>query len=110
MNFNHVVVIGRLTKTPELRVTASGTQVCAFNLATNRVVIKDGQRVEEADFLPVVCFGKTAESLASYLTKDSTLLVEGRWQSRFWEQDGQRLSKVEILGTRVRSRPAWHAP
>lgn len=75
---NRVVLIGRLTRDPELRYTASGMAVAKLTLAVNRKFVKDGQ--QEADFIPVTAFGKSAETIAKYITKGRELAVEGRLQ------------------------------
>lgn len=92
---NRVILIGRLTKQPELKVTAGGTPVASFTLAVDRPP-RDGQK--ETDFLDCVCFGKTAENLCRYMDKGKQVAVEGRLQSRVWEaKDGSKRKAVEVV-------------
>lgn len=85
---NKVVLIGRLTKEPELKFTpGNGTAVCTFNLAVDRRFSKDGEK--EADFIPIVVWGKIAESTANYTAKGSLVGVSGRIQTRSYDaKDG----------------------
>lgn len=92
---NNVVLTGRLTANPELKVTQSGTQVCVFALAVN----KDK---EHTDFPQVVCFGKTAENLCTYQKKGSMIGVNGRLQTRSYErQDGTKAYVTEVIANAV---------
>lgn len=75
---NRVILVGRLTRDPDLRYTSSGMAVAKFTLAVNRKFVKEGQ--QEADFIPITAFGKNAENLAKYVTKGQQLAVEGRLQ------------------------------
>lgn len=98
---NKVVLIGRLTKDPELRFTpGNGTAVTTFTLAINRRFSKDGQ--QEADFIPIVVWGKIAESSANYLTKGKLAGVAGRIQTRSYEaKDGSRRYVTEVVADEV---------
>lgn len=101
-DFNRVILMGRLTRDPELRYTGGGTAVCTLSLAVNRRIKKNDQWQEEASFFDVVTFGKTAENSAEYLSKGRPLLVEGELQQRRWEnQEGQRRSKIEVVANNV---------
>lgn len=92
---NNVVLTGRLTANPELKVTQSGTQVCVFALAVN----KDK---EHTDFPQVVCFGKTAENLCTYQKKGSMIGVNGRLQTRSYDrQDGTKAYVTEVIANAV---------
>lgn len=92
---NNVVLTGRLTANPELKVTQSGTQVCVFALAVN----KDK---EHTDFPQVVCFGKTAENLYTYQKKGSMIGVNGRLQTRSYDrQDGTKAYVTEVIANAV---------
>lgn len=92
---NNVVLTGRLTANPELKVTQSGTQVCVFALAVN----KDK---EHTDFPQVVCFGKTAENLSIYQKKGSLIGVNGRLQTRTYDrQDGTKAYVTEVIANAV---------
>lgn len=101
-NFNRVILLGRLTRDPELRYTGGGTAVCTLSVAVNRRVKKGDNWEDEASFFDVVTFGKTAENSAQYLAKGRQLLVEGELVQRRWEsQEGQKRSKVEIQATNI---------
>jgi len=94
--------MGNLTRDPELRQTPSGQNVVSFSLALNRAY-KDqsGDWKEATDFIDVVAWGPLAERVSQYVTKGRRVLVQGRLQSRSWEQDGQKRSKVEVLANDV---------
>lgn len=94
---NNVVLVGRLTKDPDLRYTASGTGVATFTLAVNRnFTNQDGNR--EADFINCVIWRKSAETLANYARKGTLLGVTGRIQTRNYEnQQGQRVYVTEVV-------------
>jgi len=96
-SFNMVVLMGNLTRDPELRQTPNGQSVCSFSLALNRSYKgSDGNWVESTDYVDIVCWGPLGERVAQYLTKGRPCLVHGRLQSRSWEQEGQKRSKVEV--------------
>jgi single-strand DNA-binding protein len=94
--------MGNLTRDPELRQTPNGQSVVSFSLALNRAY-KDqsGEWQEATDFIDVVAWGPLAERVSQYLNKGRRALVQGRLQSRAWEQDGQKRSKVEVLANDV---------
>jgi single-strand DNA-binding protein len=94
--------MGNLTRDPELRQTPSGQNVTSFSLALNRSY-KDasGEWQEATDYIDIVCWGPLAERVAQYLSKGRRCLVQGRLQSRSWEQDGQKRNKVEVLANDV---------
>jgi len=101
-DFNRVILLGRLTRDPELRYTGGGTAVCNMSIAVNRRVKKNDRWEEQANFFDIVVFGKVAENSAEYLAKGRPILVEGELQQRRWEaQDGQRRSKIEVLANNV---------
>ncbi|MTI93917.1 MAG: single-stranded DNA-binding protein [Firmicutes bacterium] len=102
---NRVILIGRLTKDPELRYTPNtGVAVATFMLAVDRSFTnRDGER--EADFIPIVVWRKTAENCANYLAKGSLVAVDGRIQVRSYEQDGQRRYITEVVAEDVRFMP-----
>ncbi|MCA9324779.1 single-stranded DNA-binding protein [Candidatus Saccharibacteria bacterium] len=96
-SFNQVILMGNLTRDPELRTIPSGQQVCTFSLALNRSYKgSDGNWQEATDYIDVVAWGPLGERVAQYLSKGRPCLVNGRLQSRSWEQDGQKRSKVEV--------------
>lgn len=106
MYLNKAIIIGNLTRDPELKSLPSGIQVCSFSLATNRVYKdRDGKRVEQVDYHNVVVFGRQAETSAQYLKKGASALVEGRLQTRNWEQDGVKQYRTEIIADRVQFGP-----
>lgn len=97
MLMNKVVLIGRLTKDPELRFTpGNGAAVTTVTIAIDRYNSKTGER--EADFVPVVVWGKQAENLANYMTKGKRIAVSGRIQTRSYEgKDGKRVYVTEVV-------------
>lgn len=101
-SLNQVTLMGNLTRDPELRQTPTGQNVTSFSLALNRAY-KDqsGEWQEATDYIDCVCWGPLAERVAQYLSKGRRCLVQGRLQSRSWEQDGNKRSKVEVLANDV---------
>lgn len=96
-SFNQVILMGNLTRDPELRQTPNGQSVCSFSLALNRSYKgSDGNWQEATDYIDVVAWGPLGERVAQYLSKGRPCLVNGRLQSRSWDQDGQKRSKVEV--------------
>jgi len=94
--------MGNLTRDPELRQTPNGQQVCSFSLALNRSYKgADGNWQEATDYIDVVAWGPLGERVAQYLSKGRPCLVNGRLQSRSWEQEGQKRSKVEVVAQDV---------
>src|SRR6478609_4092715 len=101
-SFNQVTLMGNLTRDPELRTTPNGATVCSFSLALNRSYKNaEGNWTEATDFIDIVAWGPLGERVAQYLTKGRPALVSGRLQSRSWEQEGQKRSKVEVVATDV---------
>ncbi|MBI4999628.1 single-stranded DNA-binding protein [Candidatus Gottesmanbacteria bacterium] len=98
-SLNKVILIGNLTRDPELRYTPAGTAVCSFGLATNRAWTTDaGEKREEAEFHRIVSWNKLAELCAQLLTKGRKVFVEGRLQTRTWQaQDGAQRTTTEIV-------------
>ena len=98
---NKTVLVGRLTKDPELKFAqGSGTAVCTFTLAVNRRFKREGQ--PEADFIPIVVFGKSAEATANYMTKGKLVSISGSIQTRNYEaKDGTRRYVTEVLADEV---------
>lgn len=101
-SLNQVTLMGNLTRDPELRQTPTGQNVTSFSLALNRSY-KDasGEWQEATDYIDIVAWGPLAERVAQYLSKGRRCLVQGRLQSRSWEQDGQKRNKVEVLANDV---------
>ena len=101
-SLNQVTLMGNLTRDPELRTIPSGQSVTSFSLALNRAYRDQGGEWQEAtDYVDVVAWGPLGERVAQYLTKGRRALVQGRLQSRSWEQDGQKRSKLEVLASDV---------
>ncbi len=100
MNVNKVVLVGRLTRDPEMRTTGSGQQVASLSLATNNFwTDKSGTRQERTEFHSVVLWGRLAEIAGQYLTKGQECYVEGRLQSReYTAKDGSQRKVTEIIG------------
>jgi single-strand DNA-binding protein len=98
-SLNKVILIGNLTRDPELRYTPQGTAVCTFGLATNRSWVTDsGEKREEADFHRLVAWNKLAELCSQLLAKGRKIYVEGRLSTRSWTgQDGAQKSVTEIV-------------
>lgn len=92
---NIAIIVGRLTKDPEIRYTQSGKAVATFTLAVDRRFKQDGQ--PSADFLPCVAWGKTAEVAGKYLAKGHRCGVEGRIQTRSYESNGQKRYVTEVI-------------
>jgi single-strand DNA-binding protein len=121
-SFNKVILMGNLTRDPELRYTPKGTAIARIGLAVNRVwKTETGETKEEVTFVDVDAFGKTAETIAQYMKKGSPILVEGRLRLHTWEdkQTNQKQSKLRVdletfkfvgpanrEGTSAASRPA----
>jgi single-strand DNA-binding protein len=108
MYLNKAIVIGNLTRDPELRSLPSGIKVCTFSLATNRVwKDKAGARQEATDYHNVVVFGRQAETVAQYMKKGSSILVEGRMQTRSWDDktSGEKKYRTEIVADRTQFGP-----
>ncbi len=107
MYFNKAIIIGNLTRDPELRSLPSGIQVASFSVATNRVwKDKNGAKQESVDYHNVVVFGRQAETTNQYLRKGASVMVEGRMQTRSWDAaDGQKKYRTEIVADRVQFGP-----
>ncbi|MEW6517528.1 MAG: single-stranded DNA-binding protein [candidate division FCPU426 bacterium] len=102
-NYNRVLLMGNLTRDPELRYIPNGSAVTNLRLAVNRSYKNQaGELKEEVTYVNVVVWGKQAENCAEYLAKGSSIFVEGRLQSRQWEtDDGQKRSTIEVVADRV---------
>jgi single-strand DNA-binding protein len=100
-SFNKVILIGNLTRDPEVRYTPKGTAVAEIGLAVNRVYTTDsGEKREEATFVDVTLWGRTAEIAGEYLKKGRPVFIEGRLQLDTWDdkQSGQKRSKLRVVG------------
>lgn len=100
------MIYGNLGRDPELKSLPSGINVATFTIATTRVYKnKDGAKQEQTDWHNVVVFGRQAELVSQYLTKGNAAYIEGRMQTRSWEQDGQKKYRTEIVADTVQFGP-----
>ena len=101
-SFNRVVLVGNLTRDVELRRTPQGTAVTDLGLAVNERVKRNEEWVDEVNFFDVTLWGRTAEVASEYLTKGSSVLIEGRLKYETWTQDdGSKRSKVKVVGEKM---------
>jgi single-strand DNA-binding protein len=99
---NQVMLMGNLTRDPEVRQTPNGQTVCSFGLALNRSYKgADGNWQEATDYVDIVAWAQLGERVAQYVHKGSRVLVQGRLQYRSWEQDGQKRSKLDVVANDV---------
>lgn len=107
MNFNKAIIIGRVTKDPEVRTTPSGQNVASISVATNRVWNSNsGEKQEKTEFHNVVAWGKLADICGQYLSKGQLVMFEGRLETRTWEgQDGVKRSRTEIIAENMQMGP-----
>ncbi len=97
-NLNKVMLMGNLTRDPELKSTAGGQSLCRFSLAVNRKwKAGDGTAKEEVTFIDCEAWGKTGETIAKYMAKGRALFVEGRLKLDQWEKDGEKRSKMGVV-------------
>jgi single-strand DNA-binding protein len=105
-SLNKVILLGNLTRDPELRYTPSGTPVASFGLAINRRYRQGDEWKDEVCFIDIVAFGRQAETVGEYLSKGRLALVEGRLRWRSWESEGgQKRSKHEVIADLVQFMP-----
>jgi len=96
---NKVILIGRLGQDPEVKATKNGTSVCNFSLATSESWMKDGQKTEKTEWHRIVMFNKLADVCGRYLAKGSQVYIEGKLQTRNWEdKEGNKRYTTEIIG------------
>src|SRR2546423_13522771 len=101
-NINRVVLVGNLTKDPELRHTPNGTSVCSLRVAVNsRRRDESGEWIDKPNYFSVSVFGNQAESCAQYLSKGRPVAIDGRLDWREWEKDGVKREAVEIVADSV---------
>jgi len=107
MYLNKAFIFGNLTRDPELRALPSGMNVANFSVATNRTFKdRDGKKQEQTDFHNIVVFGRTADTVNQYLKKGSSVMIEGRIQTRSWDgKDGEKKYRTEIVADRVQFGP-----
>lgn len=98
-SFNKVILMGNLTRDPEMRVTPSGNSICKLGLAVSRTYsTRDGERREETTFVDIDAFGRQAETIAKYMRKGRPIMIEGRLRLDQWEtSDGQKRSKLGVI-------------
>lgn len=101
-SYNRVILVGNTTREVELKTTPGGTAVCDIGLAVNdRRKDNSGEWIKETTFVDVTLWGSTAGVAAQYLTKGAPVLIEGRLKLDTWEQDGQKRSKLRVVGERM---------
>lgn len=101
-SFNKVILVGNVTRDIELRQIGSGSSVCDLGLAVNdRKKTQSGEWVDETTFVDVTLWNKTAEIAAQYLGKGSPVLIEGKLKLESWETDGQKRTKLKVVGERM---------
>jgi single-strand DNA-binding protein len=107
MNLNKAVIIGNVTQDPEIRNIPSGQSVASFSVATNRIWNdKQGQRQTQAEFHNIVAWGRLAEIVGQYLKKGGLVMIEGRIQTRTWDdQQGVKKYKTEIIAENIQLGP-----
>lgn len=106
MYLNKCILFGNLTRDPELKALPSGQNVCNFGIATNRTFKdRDGAKKEQTEFHNIVVFGKQADSVSDYLRKGSLVYIEGRLQTRSWDQNGEKKYRTEIIAEIVQFGP-----
>jgi len=111
MNLNKVILIGRLTRDPESRTTPSGQTVCNFSIATNRIWNQNNQKQEKTEFHNIVLWQRLAEIASQYLKKGSIVLVEGRLQTRSWQDpSGNKKYRTEIIAESLQLGPRVSNP
>jgi len=103
MDLNKAMIIGRLTRDPETRTTPQGANVCSFSIATNfSYVSKDGSKQDQVEYHNVVAWRKLGEIAQSYLKKGSQVYIEGRIQTRNWDdKEGQKKNRTEIIADQM---------
>lgn len=108
MNLNKVFLLGNLTFDPETRTTSTGQNVCTFRIATNRVWTdrQTGEKKQRVEYHQIVAWGKLADIASQYLTKGRLVFVEGRLNTRTWEDNsGNKRSKTEIIAENLQLGP-----
>lgn len=106
MNVNKAMIVGRLVDNPEMRTTSSGQSVCTLRVATNRVWTANGQRQEQVEYHSVVLWRRLAEIASQYLQKGGLVFIEGRIQTRSWEDSsGNKRYRTEIIAESMQLGP-----
>jgi single-strand DNA-binding protein len=100
-SYNSVILVGNLTRDPEVKFLQSGTAVCELGLAINERVKRGDEWVEDVCFVDVTLFGRTAEVAGEYLSKGAPVLIAGRLKYEQWEKDGQKRSKLKVVAEKL---------
>lgn len=100
-SFNRVILVGNLTRDIELRYTPNNLAVADIGLAVNDRVKRNEQWIDEVTFVEITLFGRTAEVANEYLSKGRQVLIEGRLKFETWEKDGQKRSKLKVVGEKM---------
>ncbi len=103
--FNKIILIGNLTRDPEIRYTPSGVAVATVPIAVNSRYKQGEELKEETLFIDAIVFGKQAETCTQYLNKGRMVLVEGRLRERRWEYEGQKKNRFEVIASNIRFFP-----
>ncbi len=101
LNVNKIILVGRVTKAPELKTLPSGQSICNLSIATNRTYTQNGEKKEDVEFSDVVVFGIQAENTAKYVEKGQEVAIVGRNQTRQWEKDGVKHYRTEIIADSI---------
>ena len=106
-SFNKVILLGNLTRDPEVRYTPNGIAVASFAIAVNRKYKQGEETKEEVSYIDIVVFGKQAESCGQYINKGDSVLIDGRLQQRRWDdkETGQKRNKIEVVAQSVNFMP-----
>ena len=106
-SFNKVILLGNLTRDPEVRYTPNGIAVASFAIAVNRKYKQGDETKEEVSYIDIVVFGKQAESCGQYINKGDSVLIDGRLQQRRWDDKdtGQKRNKIEVVAQSVNFMP-----
>ena len=100
-SFNKVMLMGNLTRDPELRFTANGSAVASFGLAVNRKFKQGDEWVDDVCFVDITVWGKQGENCAEYLSKGRPAFIEGYLKFSTWESDGKKRNKLEVVANTV---------
>lgn len=103
--FNKIILIGNLTRDPEIRYTPSGVAVATVPIAVNSRYRQGEELKEETLFIDAIVFGKQAETCTQYLNKGRMVLVEGRLRERRWEYEGQKKNRFEVIANNIKFFP-----
>lgn len=100
-DMNKTILIGRLVRDAELKFTQGGMAICSFSLAVNMSKKTENGWIKVPNYFDIVCFGKSGESVAKYLTKGKQVCVDGELRQDAWEQDGVKRSKVQVIASEI---------